>query len=222
MKTQGSCFNCVVIKHCASWTLSSNTQICISSPRPVTSFAHQEGRSVFWEGPKIFELWPIFSNYIQHIFPGGANFFLGGAKPSTDPWLRARVHLVQRFVPALSLEVYCLPTHTAYMAVTRSTQIQGHNEVRWRPRQETSLAPSCSNLRSFESKCTVLKKVLVTLLGLFSAPRSDSTPGELCSSSRCAPAQIHERTFVLSFVAVICSQETSSFVVYTNWSRIKT
>jgi len=51
-----------------------------------------------------------------------------------------------------------------------------HNEVRWRPGQETSLAPPCSNLRSFESKSTVLKKVLVTLLGLFSAPCSHSVP----------------------------------------------
>jgi len=32
----------------------------------------------------------------------------------------------------------------------------------------------------FGSKCTVLTKVLVTLLGLCGAPRSDSAPGELC------------------------------------------
>ena len=32
---------------------------------------------------------------------------------------------------------------------------------------DISLAPPCSNLRSFGSKCTVLKKVLVTLLWLF-------------------------------------------------------
>ena len=55
-----------------------------------------------------------------------------------------------------------------------------------------TLVPPCSNLRSFGSKCAVLKKVLVTLLELFSAlrghsaalamirrPRSDSAPGEL-------------------------------------------
>jgi len=106
--------------------------------------------------------------------------------------IRARVHLVQRFVPALFLEVYCLPTHAAYMAVTRSTQIQGHNEVRWRPGQETSLAPPFSNLRPFGSKCTVLKKVLVTLLGLFGSsavirrPHSDSAHGELCPP--CTPS----------------------------------
>ena len=41
---------------------------------------------------------------------------------------------------------------------------QGRNEVRCRPGQEASLAPPCSNLRSFGSKYTVLKKVLATLL----------------------------------------------------------
>jgi len=46
--------------------------------------------------------------------------------------------------------------------------------------------PPCSNLRFFESKCTVLTKALVTLLGHFGAltvirrPDSDSAPGELC------------------------------------------
>jgi len=56
----------------------------------------------------------------------------------------------------------------------------GAYEVRWRPRQEASLAPPCSNLRYFGSKCTVLKKVVVALLGLFGILRSDSAPGELC------------------------------------------
>ena len=46
---------------------------------------------------------------------------------------------------------------------------QWRNEVRWRPGQEATLAPPCSNLRSFGSKCIVLKNVRVTLLG-FSAP----------------------------------------------------
>jgi len=40
---------------------------------------------------------------------------------------------------------------------------QGRNEVRWRPGQEASLLPPCSNLRSFGTKHTVLQKVLVTL-----------------------------------------------------------
>ena len=47
---------------------------CVSS-RPVTSLGHQEGRRVFREWPKIFELCPIFLNYAQHIFPGGRKLF---------------------------------------------------------------------------------------------------------------------------------------------------
>jgi len=39
-----------------------------------------------------------------------------------------------------------------------------------------SLAPLWSNLSSFEGKFTVLKKVLVTLLGLFGASSSNSAP----------------------------------------------
>jgi len=37
-------------------------------------------------GAQIFELFPIFSNYIQRIFSGGSKNFLGGFRP---PWLRA-------------------------------------------------------------------------------------------------------------------------------------
>jgi len=54
-----------------------------------------------------------------------------------------------------------------------SYEIQGRNEGRWRPGQETSLAPPSLNLRSFGSKCTVMKKAFTILLGLFG-------PGELC------------------------------------------
>ena len=60
----------------------------------------------------------------------------------------------------------------------------GHNEVRWRPGQDASLAPPFSNLRSSGSKCTVLEKVRVTLLGVFGAPalfqhpQSDLAPGK--------------------------------------------
>jgi len=54
--------------------------------------------------------------------------------------------------------------------------IQGRNKVRWRPGQEASLAPPCSNLISFEGKFTVLKNVHVTLLGLFDATRSHLAP----------------------------------------------
>jgi len=65
------------------------------------------------------------------------------------------------------------------MTSTASLGAQGRTEFRWGPGQETCLAPTCSNLRFFRSKCAVLKKVLVTLLELFGVP-SDSTPGALC------------------------------------------
>ena len=45
----------------------------------------------------------------------------------------------------------------------------GRTEVRWRPGKEKSLAPPFSNLRSLGSKCTVLKKIIVTFLELFGA-----------------------------------------------------
>jgi len=63
---------------------------------------------------------------------------------------------------------------------------QGRNEVRWRPGQEASLAPPCSKLRSFGSKCTVLMKVLVTLLGLFGDPLLTRRPGN-CAPLACPP-----------------------------------
>jgi len=46
---------------------------------------------------------------------------------------------------------------------------QGRNEARWRPWQEASLALPCSNLKSLGTKCTVMKKVLVTLLLIIGA-----------------------------------------------------
>jgi len=62
--------------------------------------------------------------------------------------------------------IYCKTYHT-----------QGCKEARWRPGQEARLAPPCSNLMSFGSKCTILKKVLTTLLGLFGAPAVIRYPG---------------------------------------------
>jgi len=58
---------------------------------------------------------------------------------------------------------------------------QGCSKFKWRPVQEASLAPPSSNLRSFGSKCSVLKKVFVTLSGLFGAPIVIRRPGN------CAP-----------------------------------
>ena len=42
--------------------------------RPVTSLG-QEGRRVFWEGSKSFELCPIVLNHVQDIFPGERKIF---------------------------------------------------------------------------------------------------------------------------------------------------
>jgi len=56
-----------------------------------------------------------------------------------------------------------------------------------RPRQEASLAPLCSNLRSFGSKSTALKRVLVTLLGHFGPLRSDLTPPYLFGARELCP-----------------------------------
>ena len=53
--------------------------------RPVTSLGHQAGRRVFWVGPKVFKLCPIFLNYVQHTFPGGTKNFAGELLPSTSP-----------------------------------------------------------------------------------------------------------------------------------------
>ena len=98
-------------------------------------------------------------------------------------------------LPSLTL---CNYKHSRFRLAQFSTcrWAQRPNEVRWRPGQEASLAPPCSNLRLFGSICKVLKTVLVILLGLFGAlrshlaspavirrPHSDWAPGELCPPS---------------------------------------
>jgi len=60
-------------------------------------------------------------------------------------------------------------------ACKKITHSQERAEVGWRPGQETSLAPPCSNIRSFGSKCALLKNCWN-----FSAPPSDSAPESLC------------------------------------------
>ena len=71
------------------WVLGSFMLVRVTG-RPVTSLRHQERRRAFWEGPKFFELFPIVSNCIQHIFPGGGEKFSRGASPPLrSPWLRA-------------------------------------------------------------------------------------------------------------------------------------
>jgi len=60
------------------------------------------------------------------------------------------------------------------------TLYQGRGEIRWRLGQETSLAPPCSNVRSFGSKYSLpyWRKNLQHCWD-FSAPPSDSVPGVL-------------------------------------------
>jgi len=48
---------------------------------------------------------------------------------------------------------------------------QGRTEVRWHSEQEKNFSPPCASQRPFVSKCTVLKKKLATLLGLFGVPK---------------------------------------------------
>jgi len=80
--------------------------------------------------------------------------------------------------------------------------VQRRNEVRWRAGQETSLTSPCSNLSSFGSKCTLLKKVLMTWD--FLAPCSDSAPGN------CAPC--HPR-----YVIGVMQQKSQKFSKANNF-----
>ena len=70
--------------------IDSGRQATTEPTRPVTSLGHQEGRRVFWDGPRFFELCPKILIDVQYIFPGVAKNFLGGASPSLrPPWLRS-------------------------------------------------------------------------------------------------------------------------------------
>jgi len=73
------------------------------------------------------------------------------------------------------------------MICCKTHHTQGRNDAIWRPGQEASLAPSCSNLRSLGSKCSVLKKVLVTWSGLFGAAAVIPGPGIVPSFPLVAP-----------------------------------
>jgi len=80
-------------------------------------------------------------------------------------------------------------TQRCHILLTRVREpfcaLHERNEVRWHPGQEASLAPPCSKLRYFGSKCTVLKEVLVTLLGLFGAPTVTRRLGNCASLRPC-------------------------------------
>ena len=57
--------------------------------------------------------------------------------------------------------------------------MQGRNEVRWHPGQETSLASPCSNLRYFGSKSAV-EESTGDIVRTFWRRHNDSAPVELC------------------------------------------
>ena len=66
---------------------------------------------------------------------------------------------------------------------------KGRSEVRWRPGQETSLAPPCSNLKVFPKQA---EESTCDIVGIFRHARSDSVPGELWPpcTPRYAPASV--------------------------------
>ena len=100
---------------------------------------------------------------------------------------------------------------------------QGHNEVRWSQGQETSLAPPCSNLRSFGNKFTVLKNVHVTILELFGAPAmiqgppNDSASGELYPLSPSLRPCVWVQKAVTGSVCKLRHQCTQSVQSYKPW-----
>jgi len=53
--------------------------------RPVTSLGHKEGRRVFQEGLKLFELCLIFLNYVQNHFQGGKKICREVSPPCATP-----------------------------------------------------------------------------------------------------------------------------------------
>jgi len=109
---------------------------------------------------------------------GAGHHCLPPADDGPESWVKTKRKLTQVQVP----EMGSLRSHGA---------TQGCIEVRWHPGQEASLVPPCSNLRSFGSKCTVLKKTLATLLGVFGATQwfgsRDTVPPSLrpwCDTSQ--------------------------------------
>jgi len=74
--------------------------------RPVTNLGHQEGRRVFREGPKFFQLCPIFLNYVQHIFPGG-NIFLGELRHPCASLVTGLVMASLRFIVTSQFSFLC-------------------------------------------------------------------------------------------------------------------
>jgi len=79
-----SCINTVNLSYCLHLTIIFKLTadvLAYNTSRPVTSLGHQVRPRAFWEGTKFFKLCPIILNYVQHIFPRGANNVVGGLRP---------------------------------------------------------------------------------------------------------------------------------------------
>jgi len=79
--------------------------------------------------------------------------------------------------------LYCI----LRLIISVSTSVQGRNEVRWYQGQETSLGPSYSNLRLFESKCAV-EEITCDIAVTFRRPlQSFGAPIVIRRPGNCAP-----------------------------------
>ena len=97
--------------------------------------------------------------------------------------------------------------------VSPHTNAQGRNVVSWHPGQGTILAPSRSSLRSFGSECAALKKVLMTLLGIFGAPIVIRRPGN-CAPLTPSYAPVNAHLVLSCIVGAITSTQC--------WCRVST
>jgi len=96
---------------------------------------------------------------------------------------------------------------------------QGCNEVRWRPGQEASLAPSCSK-QVFRKQMHRIKRSTCDIIGAFRRPPhwfgvslSDSVPAELCPlSPLVTPLQSFDNRAIVS--ATLVKQSWSARAEY--------
>jgi len=110
--------------------ISKRFKLALLPPRPVTSLGHQEGRRVFREGPKFFELCPKFLSCVQHNFPGEAKIFLGGfTPPGYGPATTIKIHENL----ALQLPQYSDKTVAVSQNVFASSKIKSLKNPWWGP-----------------------------------------------------------------------------------------
>ena len=141
-----------------------------------------------WFSPKKIIPFPIRTN--MTLMKKAPNP-IASSKEATD-WLEAMEESSAQLLVRTSLEISCWcakrchacrPNQDIITMWSRIACTQGRNEFIWRPGQEASLAPPCSNLRSFGSKCSLLywRKYLWHCCD-FSAP-----PAMIQHLGNCAP-----------------------------------